>query len=46
MLKKLKKTAYTVLKESPHMRESADILIFKEYCQRFELLAERPDDFY
>ena len=46
MLREEKKTPYTVLKEEPHMRDKADVRIFKEYCQRFELLAERDDEFY
>ena len=41
-----KKTPYKVLKQPPHLRDKEDLRIFKEYCQRFELLADRHDEFY
>ena len=28
------------------MRDQEDIKIFREYCQKFELLADRDEEFY
>ena len=41
-----KKNPYVVLKTSPRLRGPEEIKIFKEYCQRFELLADRDEEFY
>ena len=32
MLEDQKKNVYKVLKEIPHLRDIADVKIFKEYC--------------
>ena len=42
----MKKTPYKVLKLPHHERDKEDVTILREYCQRFEMLASRDEEFY
>lgn len=46
MMKEMKKTPYKVLKQPSHLRDRDDIAVFRQYCQRFELLADHDEEFY
>lgn len=46
MLAELKKDPYRVLQEPPKDRHKADIKIVAEYFQRFEMLADKEEEFY
>ena len=44
VLKMLSYDAYKVIKEKSHVNEH--IKIFKDYCQQFEMLQQKENDFY
>ena len=45
-LKSLAVTPYKVLRQEPFTRTRAELKIFQEYCQKFEDLAGKDDEFY
>ena len=46
MLAEMKKDPYRVLQQQPKDRPKAEVKILSDYFQRFEMLADKEEEFY
>lgn len=45
-MQKLRRNVYDVLITNPELRVKSEIKLFSEYCQRFDLLKGKDENFY